>query len=282
MNRDIMLFIKTHMNIFTKAEKKVAQYILDHPGNVINMSITDLSYECGTGDTTVFRFCKTLNLQGYMEFKMLLAQSLYAQETTGEAARQEEDGSIDWICKKYLEDNINTLQETYSLLDTAKIAQTVSYMNNARQIYFFGIGSSYLSAQEAHYKFLRITDNVNSVMDPHFQTMAAALMTPEDVAIIFTHSGSSKDAIQIAKVLKKTGCTLVCITRFKKSPVSEASDVVLLCGDHETPLQGGSTTARIAQLYIIDLLFVEYGRQNSKRAMKNRVATSVAVSEKLL
>ena len=107
-------------------------------------------------------------------------------------------------------------------------------------------------------------------------------MTERDVAVLFTHSGSSKDAIQILDTLRKTGCRIISITRFKKSPATERSDIVLLCGDNETPLQGGSTSARIAQLYLIDVIYNEYCRLNPQKAALNRAATSSAIAGKLL
>lgn len=283
MNTDIFSIIKTSMNGFTKGEKKVAQYVLAHPAEVMNMSISDLSDECGTGDTTVFRFCRTLNLNGYQDFKMRLAQSVSMVQQPGNIEDEARHGDgINWVCKQTLENNIAALNETYSLLDLKKIEQAVTYISQARIIRFFGLGASYLSAQEAHYKFLRITDNTSCVMDSHFQTMAASLMTDEDVAVLFTHSGSSKDAIQILDTLQKTGCRIISITRFKKSPATERSDIVLLCGDNETPLQGGSASARIAQLYIIDVIYHEYCRQNPQKTARNRVATSSSITDKLL
>ena len=282
MHADIFSMIKTYMNGFTKGEKKVAAYVLAHPNEVINMSISDLSDECGTGDTTVFRFCRTLNLNGYQDFKMRLAQSVTMLQTPENGAIEDHTDNIDWVCKRTLDDSIATLQETYTLLDKRKIEEAVTYISQARLIRFFGLGASYLSAQEAHYKFLRITDNTSCVMDSHYQTMAASLMTERDVAVLFTHSGSSKDAIQILDTLRKTGCRIISITRFKKSPATERSDIVLLCGDNETPLQGGSTSARIAQLYLIDVIYNEYCRLNPQKAALNRAATSSAIAGKLL
>lgn len=284
MSQDLILSIKTHMNAFTKAEKKVAEYVLDNLHQAVNMSISDLSLECGTGETTVFRFCRTLKLKGYMEFRMLLALSVSGLDPEPKADWNSGNGDsrLSGLCEKTLNEHISVLKETYKLLEFDKLEQAASKMDGARAIYFYGLGASYLSAQEAHCKFLRITRNVNSIMDSHFQTMSAALAGEGDVAVIFTHSGSSKDAIMIMKLLKENGCFIICVTRFKKTPATELADIALFCGDNETPLQGGSASARISQLYIIDLLFNEYCRLNKDLTSKNRTATSMAVSDKLL
>lgn len=282
MLMDILYAIKINMNDFTKGEKRVAEYVLAHPANVLRMSISDLAYECETGDTTVFRFCRTLNLNGYQEFKICLAQSVSLLNSSESVSTEANGNNLAGVANRVWETSIASLNETHSLLDLDKIEKVVTHFSQARTIRYFGLGASYLSAQEAHYKFLRITDNTSCAMDPHFQTMAAALMTPEDVAVVFTHSGSSKDAIQILDTLRKTGCCIVCVTRFRKSPATELSDIVLLCGDNEAPLQGGSFSARIAQLYIIDVIYSEYCRLNPDKVSRNQIATSSAVANKLL
>ena len=71
MQGDFLIKVRAVYNQFTKAEKKVADYILQHPKDVLFMSITDLAEACNVGDTSVFRFCKTMNLKGYQEFKMM-------------------------------------------------------------------------------------------------------------------------------------------------------------------------------------------------------------------
>lgn len=59
----------------TRLEKKVADYVLQHPQEVVKMTINELSNSCGVGDTTVFRFCRSMNVGGYQDFKLALALS---------------------------------------------------------------------------------------------------------------------------------------------------------------------------------------------------------------
>src|SRR5205809_1143891 len=73
---DIFSLIRSRYNAFTNTEKKVADYILDHMKDVIYMSITDLADACDVGESSVFRFCKTMKLKGYQEFKIALAHSI--------------------------------------------------------------------------------------------------------------------------------------------------------------------------------------------------------------
>lgn len=67
---NLILKMQSVYNQFTKAEKKVADYCLAHKEEIPFMSITDLADACKVGDTSVYRFCRTLELGGYQEFKM--------------------------------------------------------------------------------------------------------------------------------------------------------------------------------------------------------------------
>ena len=113
------------------------------------------------------------------------------------------------------------------------------------------------------------------------QSMAASMLGPEDVAVLISYSGATKDTIHLAELAKKAGATTVCITRFIKSPLTSYADLTLLCGANEGPLQGGSTSAEISQLFLIDMMYSEYYRRYFDVCSKNNEKTSGSVIEKL-
>lgn len=105
--------------------------------------------------------------------------------------------------------------------------------------------------------------------------------SPNDLFIIVSYSGATKDNIQVAKLAKKSGASIVCVTHFKKSPLTTYSDSILLCGANEGPLEGGSMASRLGQLFIMDVLYQEYYRRNYKECRANNEKTSSAVLNKL-
>lgn len=283
MQGDFLTKIKAAYNQFTKAEKKVAGFIMQNPKDVLFMSITDLAEACGVGDTSVFRFCKTMELKGYQEFKMMLSLSLNdgmenSDQFTGDINL---DDSLSELAQKVLNTNINALTEAYSLLNMNKFSEIIDYMHDASKIYFFGVGASLLTALKAMNKFLRIESKVYCIQDSHMQAMAASTMNSTDMAILISYSGATKDTIHVAKLAKAAGAKVVCITRFRKSPLTTYSDITLLCGANEGPLQGGSTSAEISQLFLIDLLYSEYYRRYFDFCSKNNEKTSSSVIDKL-
>ncbi|MFD3257063.1 MurR/RpiR family transcriptional regulator [Paenibacillus lentus] len=283
--RPLSIFTSIHSkyNNLTNTEKKVADYVLENATRVVYMSITDLADACNVGESSIFRFCKSLSYKGYQEFKIALAHSTTVENEIPQLTDQVlMDDSIDQVASKVLSSNISALNETFKLLNIEKIDQAIDCFISAERILFFGVGSSLITAMEAKVKFMRITNKAECIFDSHLQMMSAALMTERDVAVIISYSGSTKDNIEVAKKAKECGATVISVTRFVKSPLTSYSDLTLLCGANEGPLQGGSLSAKISQLYLLDVLYAEYFKRSKEQSILNKENTAAAVSEKLL
>lgn len=281
MKDDFILKIQVNYNRFTKAEKKVADFVISNTKDVLFMSINDLAEACGVGETSVFRFCKTMELQGYQEFKMQLSLSSSKTESTGPSSRIADNNSFLMRAKTALEQNQNAIKETYSLLDEVTFMRAVGFIEKAKNIYFFGVGGSMNTSLEGMIKFLKIMPRVYCIQDTHMQTMTASMLGEGDLAIITSYSGSTKDMVQVASLAKAGGAKVICITRFEKSPLTSYSDATLLCGAKEDPFDAGSTSAKLSQLYLLDLLYVEYYVRNFEQSSLNNEKTTRAVIEKL-
>ncbi len=280
---DIIALIKSRYNNFTNTEKKVADYVLENTKDVIYMSITDLAEVCDVGESSVFRFCKTLKLRGYQEFKIALAHNAtIGNEMPQISSKVTMDDTIEELSSKMLSANVSALTETHNLINFNDVAKAVDLIIKGGRIHFFGVGSSLITALEAQNKFMRVTNKTECTIDSHLQIMSASLMTKDDVAVLISYSGSTKDTIEVAKVAKENGATLIAITRFIKSPLTNYADITLLCGANEGPLQGGSLTAKISQLYLLDLLYTEYFKLTSKESRANKEKTANAVIERMM
>lgn len=281
---NLVLKIQSSYNQLTKAEKKVADYVLNNQQQILYMSITDLADACKVGDTSVYRFCRTMKLQGYQEFKMKLSLSLGARNHVRkeiDSLKETEDHFTE-MANMIKTMHIQAIEQTNMLLDRENFLTVLGMLKEAKKIYFLGIGDSLLTAQEATNKFLRITNKVHCITDPHMQAMAASMASKEDLIVIISYSGATKNNIQVANLAKEAGANIVCITHFQKSPLTAYSDVILLSGSQEGPLEGGSMSAKMSQLYLIDLLFQEYYADNYEECKKNNELTSNAVVNKIL
>lgn len=281
-NNNLITEIQGSIEGFTKTEKKIAEYVLKNTDKVLFMSITELAENCKVADASVHRFCRTMKVKGYQEFKMKLSLSSNTEEqAVNEGLANLSDEGIEGKWNRQLEQHLNVLKETRLLIKKEDIEKTVAMMEQAKNIYFFGIGDSLITAKEARNRFQRITNKVTCVEDPHMQAMTASLMGPEDMIFFISYSGATKDNIYVASIAQSLGVKMIGITRFAKSPLTSYTDIVLLCGSNEGPMDGGSFGAKISQLYIIDILFQEYYRRNKSLSLENNHKTSKAVVDKL-
>lgn len=180
--------------------------------------------------------------------------SLGMSEQDEEWAPREDNQSLEKTLKesaeRLLQKHTEALEETYRLLNQESFEGFLERMEKARRIFFFGISDSQLIAQEAGNKFMSISGKAYSIADPHMQAVTAASMTEEDFLVFLSYSGATKDNIYTAKIARRAGAGIGCITRFQKSPLSAYCDVVLQSGANEGPMEGGSVSAKIGQMYL--------------------------------
>lgn len=276
--------VSTLMPTLTKAEHKVAAELLQNPQAVLYYSITEFAEHAGVHDTTVVRFCRKLGLKGYQEFKMLLAQEMAYQDMRNvsvvSGAVSPED-SVGDVKQKVLEMNRSALQETLALLDDASLEKAAAALQGARRVLFYGVGASGNTANDAKDKFMRIGFAAESYADSHLQAMSASLLTPEDVAIAISYSGSTMDTADTLAIAKSSGATTICITHYAKSPITHHADIVLLSGHNESPLQGGALSTKIAQLFVLDVLYAVIVKNDRQAVEANKARTAAAVASKL-
>ena len=274
---------------FTAAEKRVSEYVLEHKNAVQYMSISELADECGVAEATISRFCRRLKLKGYNAFKLALAKA-GAEESSGvtavgqapqaEAVHQED--SIMELGRKVCSSHVAALNQSLALLHPERINQAVDLMCGAERIYFMGQGGSMLMSMVAANQFSTVSPRFFAVQDSHIQASTVALLSPKDVVMFFSYSGSTKELMEIMGLARNCGAKVILITRFSKSPGAALADVVLQCGSNEGPLQLGSMPAKMAQLFVVDVLFQEFARRDPSSAQCSRERIAEALTERHL
>ena len=259
---DILERIRASYYQLTAAERKVADYVLTQHSQVQFMSITQLADECGTAETTVTRFCRSLKLKGFNAFKIELAR----HSVLGVSSRRE-PVSTDTLAGRVQESGrlaIDAVHQTTELMDLNQIGRAVELIEQAPTVLSLGSGGSMIMACECAHLFSTVTGKFTTISDAHMQISAVATMDPKGVIILFSYSGATTGGIQILELARQRGIRTILVTRFQKSPAAKLSEVVLCCGSNESPFQFGSVPAKVAQLVVIDVFFQEYCLRNQE------------------
>ncbi|MBM6869879.1 MurR/RpiR family transcriptional regulator [Pseudoflavonifractor phocaeensis] len=286
--KDIFETISSQYYQLTNSEKKVADYVLANRINAQYMSISELAEECEVADATISRFCRRLGLSGYSAFKLELAKGSLnargmAQESDVRAAAEDEGRKdFDVMCKARLRESVAALEQTAKLISPDQLRRAAEMLYKARRVVCMGQGSSMVLAQEAWTLFSTISPKFVFISDSHFQLNSVAIMSSEDVILFFSYSGSTRALQDVMKVAKARNIPVILVSRFPKSPGGQMADVVLQCGSNEGPLQVGSAVARIAQIFVLDLLFTEVCGLDPEGSVRNRELVAEAASMKHL
>lgn len=277
--QSVFVHIGSEYYTFTAAEKKLADYILSAQDCISRMSISELASACSVADATVSRFCRRLGYKGYPDFKLAIANAsihrLEDNPLSGEITRED---TLETISQKLLNASAMAMVQTREVLNLDAVAEAAAVLRESTSVLCMGQGGSMLIAAEAAHLFSTISGKFHPVSDSHMQAMAAAMMEPTDAILFFSYSGSTLAMLDTLKTAKGRGGKVILVTRFPNSPGADLADLVLQCGANENPLQSGSIPARIAQMYLLDILFSEYSRANLEdtKEKRSRIARALA------
>lgn len=250
----ITLKIRTLYRDLSKKEREIADYILSDPKKVSRMTINEIAGSIGIATSTVFQFARKLGYSGFRDFRTDLLAEEFDPEVSIHENISPSDSPLS-MARKVFASSIQSLQDTSSLLDDSKLKTAASLIEGAGCVTFFGLGGSNIVAFDAYHKFLRSPIRCQYGTDSHIQLMQASLMTERDVAVITTHTGLTKDTLEIAKVVENTGARSIAITSYPSQQLTDLVDVVLVSASEETGYRSESLSSRISQLAIIDSLF---------------------------
>ncbi|SHO51150.1 MurR/RpiR family transcriptional regulator [Desulfopila aestuarii] len=260
MTTDTIALIRNSLDSLRKSEKKVATCVLGDPKAVVTSSITELAEKSGTSEPTVIRFCRKLGLGGYMELRLNLARDLPSSKYIFENISTED--SLAGIAGKVINAHSEAISNTLNKLNLDDLEKAVQLLHSARRVEFYGFGGSAIVAKDAYHKFFRLGIPCAAQDDSHMQVMSAALLTPEDVIVAISHTGSSKDLIDSARIAAKSGAKVIGIVGNENAPLIKYCDIALSAHSQEAAILLAPMTSRLVQLAILDVLFVAVAMKN--------------------
>lgn len=263
----------------TASEKKIADHVTAHLNEVQSMSISELAAACDIAEATVSRFCRSLGCKSYNEFKLAVAKTAAGSSgNVGLLGEVKETDTFSEMCQKLYGTDAGAISQTLELINEQTIVAAADCLESASTVFCMGQGGSMILAEEAAHLFTTCGSKFFPVHDAHMQAITAANMNRNDVILFFSYSGATREMLETVRIAKGRGARVILITRYPKSPGAALCDIVLQCGSNESPIQLGSIAARIAQMFLLDVLFSELCRRNLRacRASRERVAEALA------
>lgn len=248
------------------SERKVAEYILLHPQQMIELSIAQLAENSGSSQAAIVRLCKSMGIKGYQDLKIKVAGDLQDDVAQGYQEIRSND-SIEMIIQNVSNNNMQSIRDTVKILDVDLVGAAVNALDQAQRIHFYGLGASNLIALDAQQKFLRINKTAIAFADPHVQLTSSVTLTKNDVAVGISYSGETKHVIAFLRTAKQRGATTISITRYGHTTLSSHADIPLFISSREQEIRSGAMASRITQLNVIDILYLGVASRNYEQSV---------------
>jgi DNA-binding MurR/RpiR family transcriptional regulator len=249
------------------SEARVARAAINDPAGTAASTIGELARRCDTSETTVIRLCRTIGFGGYPGFRLSLAAaaatSVEEEYLSGEILPSD---VTEQVVRKVTGADAQAITETAAQVSIQSLEDAAKAIGSARRIDLFGAGASSFVAQDMQYKLHRIGLTSHCFADPHSAISSAALLNRGDVALGLSHSGSTRDTIRYLEVAAEAGATTVAITNHPKAPIARTADIIVTTAARETTFRSGAMASRIAQLTIVDVLFVLVAQRRVDKA----------------
>lgn len=255
----------------TKSERKMADYILTNRSEVSNKTMNDITAEISVGDATVIRFCKKIGYSGFSDLKIEIAKEDFS--------KRYEYQSEDMYYDKIFSDSITVLNETYQLIDSNDLKETIQYIAQAENISIFGVGSSGQIGVSFEKMLLRVGLRGKAYHDAHFQSQVASIMSADDVVVAMSLSGRTRDIIDSVRLAKKNGAKIIVLSNTTISPLSKLADVLLQTPVNEF-INGESIEGKIAQLSICETIVRGYELAHKADVLEIREKITRSIMDK--
>lgn len=265
MNNLLTVRIQENMATFSKGQKLIARYIMEHYDRVAFMTASRLGATVGVSESTVVRFATEIGYTGYPELQQAMQEMIRNKLTSVQrmevtANRIGENDILDSVFTQDMDIIRRTMEET----SHENFYAAADAISNARRVYIMGARSSLALATFISYYLKLLLENVILVQSTSeaeiFEQMIR--IDERDVVIGISFPRYSKKVVKAMSFARKSGAKVVAITDSSLSPLAEPADYLLLARSDIASI----VDSLCAPLSLINALLVTISMKRKKDA----------------
>lgn len=266
---------------FFEQEKKIAQYIISHHKETVNMTISELATASGTSVATVSRFCKKCGVDGFHHLKIGLAQEIVDNDTTMPVSNTISRQDIPQSLQNILANKIEELKQTISLIDSNELNQILDCIKSADNVQLVAVGNTIPVALDGAFKLNQI--GIKAIAGTIWETQLtyALNLGKKDVMIAISNSGESKQVVKMVQAAKRQGAITIGITNNISSSVGKEVDYHIQTATREKLFLNEFCFSRVSAMTVIEILYLFLTVGQEKSYEKVRKAENLIADEKL-
>jgi DNA-binding MurR/RpiR family transcriptional regulator len=251
--------IADRMPTFSKGQKQIARYILEHYDKAAYLTAAKLGQLVGVSESTVVRFANELEFEGYPELQDALQTMIRTRLTSVQRMEVQNqligDGDV---LEKVLESDVERIRYTLQAMDRDAFNRAVEAIASAKNIYIIGVRSSATLANLMNFNFRMIFDNTKFVQTTSGSEMFEQIMRigEGDVMIAISFPRYSKRVIRAVEFARRAGADVVALTDSAEAPISSFAQQVLIAQSD----MASYVDSLVAPLSLINALVVAVSR----------------------
>lgn len=226
----------------SKLEKKVADYVIHHSNDLLNIHIKEMAAQIDVSVATITRFCHKIGAKSFVEFKILLRDAVRNEQVS--------DHALESVNQMYRA----VVESTEALTDLTVYQRACQWIKAAKRVHIFGLGSSGLSAEELKLRISRMGLKVDTHLDSHSIIIGSSLVSAEDVVIAISSSGETKEVVDGVGLAKRNQAKIIAITNYTDTSLATNSDLLLYTYSMHPFRLRGLLNSQLSIHYVLDIL----------------------------
>lgn len=276
--------VRLHRPTMSTTMARVADLVLANPGDLLDLSITELAQRAGTSPATVTRFCHRLGYPGFAQFRVRLAadvgrDDVYESWRTDIGREFDPEHTPRQVLRTLVDAQQRALETTASLIDLDDVATIAQAVWESRHLDIYGIAGSGHMADELRARLYRIGVNAHAWTEVHDGLASAAILDEQCVAIGISNSGRTTETVEMLGLAKSAGAMTVAVTSDPASPLGRLADRCIANATPKRYLQPDDLAAKHAQLLVLDVLYLLVAQQDYASVAGRLAASRVAIGD---
>ena len=279
---NIILVLESRRDTFSKTQKRIADYLIQHPDTASFFTLKQLAAATDTTEATILSFARKIGCESFLDLRTKLQAYISQWMSPNKHIRTSvlESNAGNAPGATVIESEIKLIQQTYSYIRQEEFQRAVQQIRSAKSIFLLAADYAAAACSVFEYRFSRLGLNVVNLgnYDPAQLLFSLSRIEADDLLVLFSFFPYTQLQIELTQFLHtQWGINVLCFTDSVSSPGAKFADVVLTSSTR-SPVFFNSLTAPISQINVLASMYAsccqeEYSSYNEKLSQLRQMIT---------
>jgi DNA-binding MurR/RpiR family transcriptional regulator len=246
-SEDVIDELRRQYDRLTQSQKRIAEYIVDHPDRVAFSTVDQMAGQLGVNPSTIVRFTYRLGLKGFPDLQERTRQLVRGQLSAASDIVNENSVLVHLEGTAFgtsLGQDLQNLRRTISGIKADDLQRASDIIAAARTVFVVGAFNAYSAAFFLGLALDRIRGNTTVWSgDMTLQASQSLGLGPDDCLVAFTSAPYAVSTQRAALLAKEAKSKVIAVTDTPISAVGQIADVILAAASTGAGLQNSFVAA---------------------------------------